>query len=75
MTAASQNSGDPFYVVTYYKQTCNSDANLNKAMEVLTDKTAQTRLRGVVTNIVNTMPTQIQSIALALIDQSFSGES
>uniref|UniRef100_A0A914Z3H5 Uncharacterized protein n=1 Tax=Panagrolaimus superbus TaxID=310955 RepID=A0A914Z3H5_9BILA len=74
MTAASQNSGDPFYVVTYYKQTCNGDANLNKAMEVLTDKTAQTRLRGVVTNIVNTMPTQIQSIALALIDQSFSGK-
>uniref|UniRef100_A0A914QUZ5 Uncharacterized protein n=1 Tax=Panagrolaimus davidi TaxID=227884 RepID=A0A914QUZ5_9BILA len=74
MNAGKANPGDPFAVVTYYKQTCNGDANLNKAMDVLSDSTAQTRLRGVVTNVVNTFPAQIQSIALALIDQAFSGK-
>uniref|UniRef100_A0AC34FLC1 Uncharacterized protein n=1 Tax=Panagrolaimus sp. ES5 TaxID=591445 RepID=A0AC34FLC1_9BILA len=75
ISAATQNPNDPFYVVTYYRQTCNSDANLNKAMDVLADKTAQTRLRGVVVSIVNTMPAQIQSIALALIDRSMTGKN
>uniref|UniRef100_A0A914NZG2 Uncharacterized protein n=1 Tax=Panagrolaimus davidi TaxID=227884 RepID=A0A914NZG2_9BILA len=44
-------------------------------MEVLTDKTAQTRLFSVVTNIANTFPPQLQSIALALLNLGISGKT
>jgi hypothetical protein len=75
ITAVQQNPADPFYIVTYYKQTCNGDPNLNKAMEVLTDKTAQNRLFFVVTNIANNFPPQLQSIALALLNLGFAGKT
>jgi hypothetical protein len=69
------NLGDVFQVVTYYQGKCNTDANLNKALEALADKEAQQRLRQVAQNIINGLPQEVASLATDAIDQLFSNNA
>jgi hypothetical protein len=66
------NLGDIFAVVTYYQGKCNTDANLNRALEALADKDAQQRLRVVAKNIIDGMPQEVASLATDAINQAFS---
>jgi hypothetical protein len=69
------NLGDVFSVVTYYQGKCNTDANLNKALEALADKDAQQRLRVVAQNIINGLPQEVASLATDAINQAFSNNA
>ena len=75
ISAARANTGDIFAIVVYYRGVCKGDPNLNKAMEVLTDKSVHPRLRKIVTDIIDGFPAQIRPVALSLVDQAFSGKN